>query len=40
MGLQTMARQSNPAHEAIHPACQAILQTANRGPNPAHEYIL
>jgi len=33
-GLQTTAR------EAIHLACETILQTTDRGPNPAREYIL
>jgi len=36
-GLQTTARGPNAAREAIHPACEAILQTKDRGPNPAGE---
>jgi len=28
------------AREAIHPPCEAILQTTVRGQNPAGEYIL
>ena len=39
-GLQTTARGPNPAREAIHPACEDILQTADRGTNLAPEYIL
>jgi len=35
-----MARELNPAHEPIHPAFEAILQTTDRGPNPTREYIL
>jgi len=38
--LKTTACGTNPAREAIHPACKAILQTTDRGPNPAPEYIL
>ena len=39
-GHQTTASRPNPAREAIYPACETILQTAERGPNLVCEYIL
>jgi len=32
--LQITTRGPTPAREAIHPACEAILQTTVHGPNP------